>query len=345
MSDRTVNLTLVVPCYNSQEYMERCVDSLLRDWAPDTQVIIVNDGSQDGTARIADRYAYEQPERVQVVHKENAGHGSAINAGLALARGTYFKVVDSDDWLDEVAYRATLSQIREWAAAETRVDLLITNFVYEKQGRRTPRSVHYRRALDRGSVFGWEQVGRFLPWQYMLMHSMIYRTELLRDVELHVPERSFYVDNYFAVVPLPAVRSLSYLDVDLYRYHIGRADQSVNEQIMISRIDQQIAINLKLAGAVSEARRAGIAGRLERYMTDYVTLVSTVSSALLIRAGTTEALEKKARLWRGIERVDPDLAGSMRSGAMGRIVARDGMASTAMIRLGYHVTRLAIGFN
>ena len=92
-------LTIVVPSYNSQDYLNRCVDSLLHPQHANVQVVIVNDGSSDGTAEIADEYARIFPDQVEVVHKVNGGHGSAINAGLAVARGTYFKVVDSDDWL------------------------------------------------------------------------------------------------------------------------------------------------------------------------------------------------------------------------------------------------------
>ena len=156
----SISLTIAVPCYNSEEYMRTSIDSLLWDWAPDVEVVIVNDGSKDGTARIADEYAQRYPDRVRVVHKVNGGHGSAINAGLEVARGAYFKVLDSDDWLDEGAFRRTLDLIRGWIANESAVDLLITNFVYEKQGKRNKQSVNYRRALPRSRTLGWHRYAR-----------------------------------------------------------------------------------------------------------------------------------------------------------------------------------------
>ena len=91
-------LTCVVPCYNSAAYMERAVDSLLAG-GEEIEVIIVNDGSTDETGTIADRLAGEHPTVIRVHHQENAGHGSAINYGIANAQGIYFKVVDSDDRL------------------------------------------------------------------------------------------------------------------------------------------------------------------------------------------------------------------------------------------------------
>ncbi len=341
----SISLTIAVPCFNSEEYMGTSIDSLLKEWAPDVEVVIVNDGSKDGTARIADEYVQRYPDRVRAVHKVNGGHGSAINAGLEVARGAYFKVLDSDDWLDEDAYRRTLDLIRGWIANESAVDLLITNFVYEKQGKRNKQSVNYRRALPRNRTLGWHQVRSFLPWQYMLMHSMIYRTELLRECQLQVPEHSFYVDNYFAFVPLPHVQSLYYLDVDLYRYFIGRDDQSVNEKVMISRIDQQININLKLVEALSGARKVGLPYRLERYMIDYVNLISTVSSTLLVREGSDVSVRKKGELWQAIDAIDAELSLEMRARALGKIVSADGPASERTIRAGYHVSRLVVGFN
>lgn len=101
------HLTITVPCFNSEDYLERCLDSLVIG-GENVEIIIVNDGSTDRTGEIADQYARQFPEIVTVVHKENGGHGSGVNAGIALATGMYFKVVDSDDWLEADAYRALL---------------------------------------------------------------------------------------------------------------------------------------------------------------------------------------------------------------------------------------------
>ena len=93
-------LTVTIPCYNSEDYMEKCIDSLLTG-GEEVELIIVDDGSKDKTAEIADRYAEKYPSIVKVIHKENGGHGSAVNAGMENATGLFFKVVDSDDWVKE----------------------------------------------------------------------------------------------------------------------------------------------------------------------------------------------------------------------------------------------------
>lgn len=342
----TALMTLAVPAYNSEAYLERCVDSLLATESYDTEIVIVNDGSKDGTREIADRYQREYPGRVIAVHKENGGHGSAINTGLRHASGVYFKVVDSDDWLDPDAFERTLAKLRESVADERPLDLLITNFVYEKQDKRVKRVVDYGGALPRGREFGWDDVGHFRIWQYLLMHSLIYRTELLRECGLHVPEHSFYVDNYFAFVPLPDVKRLAYLDVDLYRYFIGREDQSVNEKVMIGRIDQQININLLMVTNLSRARaETDLPDSLLSYMTRYAALLSTVTSALLARDRSPESLAKLDSLWRQIKEADPHLHEQILRVPVARLAANPSAPARWALRTGYDVARLVVGFN
>ena len=103
-------LTFTVPCYNSEAYMEKCIRSLLTG-GEDVEIIIVDDGSRDGTVAIADRFAAEYPTIIKAVHQENGGHGEAVNAGLRNATGLYFKVVDSDDWVNQEAYEKVLSTL------------------------------------------------------------------------------------------------------------------------------------------------------------------------------------------------------------------------------------------
>lgn len=96
-------LSIAIPCYNSAAYMRKCIDSLLPG-GEDVEIIIVNDGSSDNTMDIAEEYRERFPAIIKVVNKENGGHGSAVNVGIEQARGLYFKVVDSDDWVSQSAY-------------------------------------------------------------------------------------------------------------------------------------------------------------------------------------------------------------------------------------------------
>lgn len=121
-------ITFAVPCYNSENYMRRCVDSLLIG-GKDVEIILIDDGSSDRTAQIADEYEIEYPDIVRVVHKENGGHGSGVNKGLELANGIYYKVVDSDDWFDKESYQKLLVKLKAFTGE--RPDLIVCNYVYD----------------------------------------------------------------------------------------------------------------------------------------------------------------------------------------------------------------------
>ena len=309
-------LSITVPCYNSAAYMERCVDSLLKG-GEDVEIIIVNDGSSDETPAIADRYAKEYPTIIKAVHKENGGHGSAVNAGIDRASGLYFKVVDSDDWVKEEAYLKILETLRELTGGERVLDMLISNFVYEKTGENRHKVMRFKHALPVDEMFTWEDVKHFHKGQYILMHSVIFRTKLLRECGLKLPDHTFYVDNLYVFEPLPFVRNMYYLDVNFYRYYIGREDQSVNEEVMIGRIDQQITGNkLMIDYMIENKSRITASKRMYQYMVSYLDIITTVSSILLIRSNTKENLVKKKELWDYLKKKDWMLYRKLRYGLL-----------------------------
>lgn len=310
-------LSFTVPCYNSAKYMKKCIDSLLKG-GEDVEIIIVNDGSTDETAAIADEYVENYPSVVKAIHKENGGHGSAVNAGIERASGLYFKVVDSDDWVKEEAYIQILETLRNLAGGEKVLDMLVSNFVYEKIGEKRHKVMRYKHALPQNEIFTWQDVRHFHKGQYILMHSVIFRTKLLRECGLKLPEHTFYVDNLYVFEPLPYVRNMYYLDVNFYRYYIGRADQSVNEEIMIGRIDQQIRVNKLMINYLTERKNQIIGNKkLYQYMVSYLDIVTTVSSILLIRSEKEENLEKKKELWEYLKKKDWFLYRKLRYGLLG----------------------------
>ncbi len=272
-------ISFAIPCYNSQEYMAKAIESILVG-GEDVEIIIVNDGSKDQTSTIAHEYQEKYPEIVKVVDKENGGHGDAVNAGLSHASGRYFKVVDSDDWVDEEALCAILDLLHQFEEQGTQIDMLISNYVYEKTGASRKKCIHYRNVLPQGEVFKWDDIGRFHLDQYILMHSVIYRTEMLKLSQMVLPKHTFYVDNIYVYYPLPYVRKIYYLDVDFYRYFIGRDDQSVNEKNMIARVDQQIFVTKSM---IKMYQMKDISSKkLRSYMINYLAIMMTVSSIICI---------------------------------------------------------------
>lgn len=300
-------ITFAVPCYNSADYMEHCVDTLLQG-GDDIEIILVDDGStKDDTPAICDRYQEQYPEIVRAIHQPNGGHGEGVNQGLRNARGTYYKVVDSDDWVDVDALRRVLDKLRQFSRDNKPVDMLIANYVYEHVEDNTQRVVRYTNVFPTGRFFGWENIGRFRPSQFLLMHSVIYRTQLLRDCGLELPKHTFYVDNIFVYQPLPYVKNMYYMDVDLYRYFIGRADQSVNESVMVTRVDQQLRVNYHMIDAHDLNAVSAKHKKLGRYMFNYLAMMVAISSIFLTIDGSPEALGKKTQLWEYLRVHDPKL--------------------------------------
>lgn len=339
-------LSIAIPCYNSAKYMRKCVDSLLVG-GEDVEILIVDDGSTaDETAAIADEYEAMYPTIVRAIHKENGGHGSAVNAGIAKASGLFFKVVDSDDWVKKEAYLQVLETLKSLVGGAQTLDMLICNFVYEKEGEKRKKVMHYHHILPVGEMFTWEDCKHFRKGHYILMHSVIFRTKLLRECSLWLPEKTFYVDNIYVFEPLPYVKNIYYLDVNFYRYYIGRQDQSVNENIMISRIDQQIRVNKIMIDYLtehqSEIRKNK---RLYQYMKNYLEIVTSVSSVLLIRSGTEEHLNKKEALWQYIKEKDRGLYRWLRHGILGSTLNLPGRGGRKLSVDAYHLAQKIYKFN
>ena len=325
-------ISFVVPCYNSAEYMDTCIESLL-SCGKDVEIIIVNDGStKDNTSEKAHEWEMRYPGIVRAIDQENKGHGGAVNQGLAHATGLYCKVVDSDDWLDQDAMKPIMDYLRLQLEAEKPCDLVLANYIYDKVDEGKHQTMSYANVCPQGREFTWNEVGRFNPSQYILMHSVFFRTEVLRASQVKLPEHCFYVDNIFVYVPLPFVRSIRYFNLDVYHYYIGREDQSVNEKIMLSRIDQQLRITRFMIDAVdlNQVRSE----RLRQYMYNYLSMMMCICSVFLRMEATPENEEKRASIWQYLKQKRPDMYAKVRGNivnfttnfpaAFGRMVALGG---------------------
>ena len=337
-------ITFAIPCYNSAAYMDACIESCLA-CGDDVEILIVDDGSvKDNTAEIADAWQERHPDIIRAIHKENGGHGSAVNTGLEHARGLYFKVVDSDDWLDGQAMAEVMAYLRRQRELQVPTDMVVANYVYEKVHEGTRTVMGYENVFPVESEFTWDEIGKFKASQYLLMHSVIYRTQLLKDIGLKLPEHCFYVDNIFVYVPLPHVKSIYYLNVDMYRYFIGREDQSVNESVMKSRIDQQLRITRVMIDAVDVPNDVE-EKRLAAYMENYLSMMMCICSIFLRMIGTPDAEAKRSEIWSYLKNSNRKLYRSVKHNVVcfgtnlpGRIGRRIGIT-------GYHAAQKIFKFN
>lgn len=309
-------ITFAVPCYNSSEYMDKCISSLLTV-GEDAEILIINDGSnKDDTAQKADEYQAKYPGICRAVHKENGGHGDAVYSGITNASGLFFKVVDSDDWLDEDSLGRLMQAIKAQAEKNDLPDLIITNYVYERvhEGKRHTNS--FAKILPEGRIFSWDEMGRFNQSHYLTMHTLTYRTEVLRESGVTFPKHTFYVDNIYAYIPLTHVEKLYYIDCDMYRYFIGRDDQSVNESNMIKRLDQQLLVNRLLIDSKKPAEAKY--PMQKKYIMHYLMSMMMVSSIFCMLAGEEQnGAEKKKEIWKYLREKDPDTYKILRKKALG----------------------------
>lgn len=335
-------VTFAIPCYNSEGYMRNCIESLLPG-GEDVEIIIVDDGSGDGTAAIADEYAEKYPTIVRTIHQENGGHGAAVNTGLANATGLYYKVVDSDDWVDADAYRQVLDTLRKFVKEQTPVDMLLTNYVYEKVSEHHQRRMIYSLLFESDRITTWSEMKHNVKGFSILMHSVTYRTQMLRDCGLKLPEHTFYVDNLFVYESLPYVKTIYYLNVDFYRYYIGREGQSVNEQIMIKRLDQQLRVNYRMIDAYDlwsiEEKH------LREYMLSYLETITVVSTCLAYVSGTKENLHKAKALWKYIRDKDYRTYHHLRWGVLGGAMNLPGRFGRYLSVKAYRISQRFMGFN
>ena len=286
--------------------MGRCIESLLPG-GDEVEILIIDDGSTDLTGDMADKYQEKYPGIVRAIHQENGGHGEAVNTGIKNAKGLYFKVVDSDDRVDRAAYMKVLDTLRELMGGDTVLDMMLCNFIYDKEGARRKKIMHYESSVPIEELVTWDQTKHFRKGRYILMHSVIY------------------------------------LPVNFYRYFIGREDQSVNENVMISRIDQQIKVTKLMIDYFRDTKVEN--PKLRRYMRNYLEIMMVISSIFLIKSGTKESLEKKKQLWEYLRSKDVPTYFVIRHSMLGESMNLPGKGGRKILIGGYRIAQMLVGFN
>jgi glycosyltransferase involved in cell wall biosynthesis len=339
-------ITFTVPCYNSAAYMRHCIETLLTA-GERAEIILVDDGSvKDDTPAICDEYAEKYPAIVRAIHQENGGHGEGVNQGIRNAQGRYFKVVDSDDWLDTDALSEVLDRLEALDAQNAALDLMICNYVYEHVEDNTRHTVRYTNVFPQNRVFHWNQIRSFRPDQNLLMHSVIYRTEVLRASGIVLPKHTFYVDNIFVYQPLPFVKNIYYMDLDLYRYFIGRADQSVNESVMVTRVDQQLRVTQYMIDCQNLNLLPPEQKKLRAYMLHYLSMMMAISSIFLTIDGSEPALLKKLGIWKYLyNHTDRNIYRRIRYLSVGGLMNLKGKVGNKISLGGYRLAQKVVKFN
>lgn len=333
-------LTVTVPCYNSQDYMEKCIDSLLVG-GDRVEIIVIDDGSKDNTGAIGDRYAQQYPDIVRVIHQENGGHGEGINQGLIHATGKYFKVVDSDDEVNN-QFPAFLDALEACDRAGG-VDLFVTNYYYVHTDGIGDRSINYSNALPQNRIFTWSETKPFRMHQMLTIHSCTFRTEAMRRCGTQLPKKVFYEDNLMVCRTLPFVDKMFYMNIDLYRYTIGREGQSVQDDVSRRRYTHHLQI-AEMAFKSLDLNQVSNKQKL-RYMKHELFMLLGIATIFTRLNNNDEADANLERMWKACEAHDAKWAKAFRNRTVLLLANAPGKFGRTVTATAYKAANKVVRFN
>ena len=239
-------LSIIVPTYNMEGYLAQCIDSILRTPSlAALEVVIVNDGSRDRSLRIARGYAERYADTVRIIDKENGNYGSTINAALPTLQGEYVKILDADDRFDGGKIAEFVASLK----ALQGVDMVVSPFV-EWNGKREHRidyNIYGRKVYDYGKRYEADKIFGDGAIRFFMMHSVCYRTELLREIHYHQSEGISYTDQEWVFYPLFRVKTIAFVDIPLYRYNAAREGQTMDRAVQLRSLAQLEAVTKNMA--------------------------------------------------------------------------------------------------
>lgn len=233
-------LSISIAAYNAEKDIANCLDSLIYSnvWKQ-LDIIVVNDGSKDHTAEIVQNYIEKYGQSIRLVNKENGGHGSTINTSIKYACGKYYKILDSDDWVNS----ENLSRLVEFLE-KTNADMVLNP--YDEIAYDTRRKIRQLNPCENNVSF--EEIHRLdeLDKTVLYMHSLTFRREIIQKMGPIIDENCFYVDMEYCIFPLLYVDSFACLDYPVYQYLLGSQTQSMNMINMINRRNQHLKVIRRL---------------------------------------------------------------------------------------------------
>ena len=278
-------LTIVVPSYNVEKYLWNGIITLLNQPYNDKlEILIVNDGSTDSTAKIAEKLTKltndKKEKIIRVINKENGGHGSTINKGISIAKGKYLKIMDADDTVDSIEF-SKLIKILESEDS----DIILNNYIEDYAYDNVLNFKNIYNFMIPGVKYNFEDLCYegygFNEWGPILSCST-YKTELLRKANFKLSEKTFYVDMELNENISLACETITYYPLNVYRYLLGRSNQSVAKSSYMRNYKhhEKVTINLiktlyKNQEKISNIRREYIVKKiiLPMIKTQYVVTI------------------------------------------------------------------------
>ena len=299
-------LSIAVPSYNSAAFISKGLQSYIYEdgtMDPRLEVIIVNDGSTDNTLEVANEWVSRFPDGFRVIDKENGGHGSGINAGIDAAKGRYYKVIDSDDWILTDNLKPILDALENSSA-----DIVTTGFHTVNMA--TGVSLAYGAGDEEKEL----PLAEFVPHKEEILsaqmfHGLMYNTDFYRNSGIRMSEGVFFEDQEYAILPFMHARTILLLPYYFYEYQTGNAAQSVNfanqgkKAGHLLKVLENLIDNYKNT-PMDDAQRGYVSWRISNVVTSYY-------AAVLVKNTEKKAGREKAADFREfIMKEAPDIAGN-----------------------------------
>lgn len=235
-------LSIVIPTYNMEKYLHRCLDSLIirKELMNSLDVLIINDGSKDSSSLIAHNYQEKFPNTFRVIDKENENYGSCINRGIIESKGLFFKILDADDWYNKTDLEKLIEGIYKYG---NNVDALYTNFSYHNYNTNQIinynfKTIKYEKILKLKDIPFANSEDEFL----LKMYSLTIKTNILREIKLCLDTGISYTDNEYIYFTYPHLNNVVFLDIYVYQYFIGREGQTINAAITEKHLNDVLLI-------------------------------------------------------------------------------------------------------
>ena len=273
-------LSFIIPSYNAQQFLDKCIPSFVNEEIFDElDVIIVNDGSKDNTAEVAQKYCDMYPNSVRLISQENKGHGGALNTGCAAAVGKYLKVIDADDWVETQNLPEFVKLLKECNS-----DVVLTHhYTINISTGEVKKWMSYPKEFGKAYTFDeimadWKSFDRSLTF-----HGITYNTKFYHENAMQLSEHVFYEDHEFATIPCCDAKSIKPFDLFIYDYRIGDVQQSVSDENQLKRISHTEAV---LKRFIKEYKTLNLdensAGRTYYCMKAQGLLLSYITTVMLV---------------------------------------------------------------
>lgn len=208
-----------------EQYLERCLTSLIIDSGQMDlmQVLVINDGSKDRSSEIAHSFEDKYPDTYMVIDKENGNYGSCFNCGIELAMGKYVRLLDADDWFNAEGLSDFINHLKY-----IDTDVVVTNYSNQYiDGSKIEvciRNVKFDSPIS-ASNFSFLKSGNK---KLIAMHALTYKTKFIKRINLKLQTGISYTDSVYDMLPIMKSKDLTFVNVNLYQYFLGRPGQTVS---------------------------------------------------------------------------------------------------------------------